>query len=55
MTAEEIRKMPVPEGQNDTNHLKFLREIAAQIAEFNERCEKNCTPPKPESYHHEGD
>lgn len=26
--------------------LVFLREIAVQFAEFNERCSKNCTPQR---------
>jgi 8-oxo-dGTP diphosphatase len=36
-------------GSFQLAQLTFLREIAAQIAEFNERCQKNCTPPQNET------
>jgi len=52
MTAAEIREFPLTKfPSTDEGKLLafFLREIAAQLAEFNERCKENCTPPKPEN------
>jgi len=47
MTAEQIRSWDLPayldrEGRQ-RRQIEVLQEIAAQLAEFNERCAQNCT------------
>ena len=49
MTSENIRNqnlMPKNEEQGKYYMICLLQEIAAQLAEFNERCSQNCTPLK---------
>ena len=46
MTADAIRSMNVDDhiGRLERFKIEMLQEIAAQLAEFNERCSRNCIP-----------